>query len=77
MGENEREIAGRQLHEIELNESIRYHNNDPVSASFSPSDDRGVHLQIESWLNSLLCLDCTTALQKQNSGTPPPSECEL
>ncbi|XP_060086378.1 RNA cytidine acetyltransferase-like [Ylistrum balloti] len=36
--------SGRVLHEVTLNESIRYANGDPV----------------EKWLNDLLCLDATT-----------------
>lgn len=36
-------ILGRALHEIVLNDSIRYANGDPV----------------EKWLNDLLCLDAT------------------
>ncbi|XP_033752198.1 RNA cytidine acetyltransferase-like isoform X1 [Pecten maximus] len=36
--------SGRVLHEVKLNESIRYANGDPV----------------EKWLNDLLCLDATT-----------------
>ena len=37
-------FSGRVLHEVVLNESIRYANGDPV----------------EKWLNELLCLDATT-----------------
>lgn len=37
-------ITGRVLHEITLNESIRYRNGDKV----------------EDWLNRLLCLDVST-----------------
>ena len=36
---------GRILHEVSLNESIRYANEDPV----------------EKWLNELLCLDATSS----------------
>lgn len=36
-------FVGRVLHEISLNESIRYNEGDPV----------------EAWLNQLLCLDAT------------------
>ncbi|GAB6021233.1 N-acetyltransferase 10 [Chamberlinius hualienensis] len=46
-------ITGRTLQELQLNESIRYKNGDPV----------------ESWLNSLLCLDATLVSFLQ-SGCP-------
>lgn len=39
-------IAGRLFKKIELNESIRYASGDPI----------------ESWLNSLLCLDVTNSV---------------
>ena len=65
----------RSLREITLTTPIRYNSNDPV----------------ESWLNNLLCLDCTNPkesldsaifsgkLLKGNgpSGCPHPSSCEL
>ena len=38
-------VIGRVLHEITLNESIRYRNGDKV----------------EDWLNRLLCLDVSTS----------------
>ncbi|GMT28646.1 hypothetical protein PFISCL1PPCAC_19943, partial [Pristionchus fissidentatus] len=53
---------GRSLHEMVLEESIRYKSGDPV----------------ESWLNKLLCLDTSSALAKYRiTGTPSPSECQL
>jgi len=38
-------VTGRVLHEVQLNESIRYGTGD----------------EVERWLNDLLCLDCTVA----------------
>ncbi|CAB3408570.1 unnamed protein product [Caenorhabditis bovis] len=52
---------GRILHEIQMEESIRY----------KPGD------QIEKWLNKLLCLDSMNNLPKLDCGTPPPADCEL
>ena len=40
-------FSGRTLHEVTLNESIRYAEHDPV----------------EKWLNDLLCLDATNVLR--------------
>ncbi|KAG5041233.1 hypothetical protein AAZX31_05G172800 [Glycine max] len=52
--------TGRLFKKIELSESIRYASGDPV----------------ESWLNSLLCLDVSNAIPNI-SRLPPPSECDL
>lgn len=41
--ENSKSVGGRTLHEVSLNESIRYKPGDPV----------------EKWLNQLLCLDAS------------------
>ncbi|GMR53705.1 hypothetical protein PMAYCL1PPCAC_23900 [Pristionchus mayeri] len=61
-GEKGEGSKGGSLHEMVLEESIRYKSGDPV----------------ESWLNKLLCLDTTSALSKYRiSGTPSPSDCEL
>ena len=50
------------LREIELLTPIRYAEGDPI----------------ESWLNSLLCLDCgSNSLLKLNGGAPAPADCEL
>ena len=49
------------LHEVTLEESIRYRNGDPV----------------ESWLNSLLCLDVELDEKNVSSGCPDPNDCEL
>ncbi|KAI4345160.1 hypothetical protein L6164_012312 [Bauhinia variegata] len=53
-------VSGRLFKKIELNESIRYASRDPI----------------ESWLNSLLCLDVTNSVPNL-SRLPPPSECDL
>jgi N-acetyltransferase 10 len=53
-------LGGRSLREITLNDPIRYNNGDGV----------------ESWLNTLLCLDATV-VKSISSGCPHPSECEL
>lgn len=53
-------LGGRSLREITLNDPIRYAAGDGV----------------ESWLNTLLCLDATVVKSIQ-SGCPHPSECEL
>lgn len=56
--------GGRTLREIKLVEPIRYGLNDPV----------------ESWLNKLLCLDCSStdnASSRLAAGCPHPSMCEL
>lgn len=60
---------GRVLHELTLNESIRYKNGDDV----------------EQWLNQLLCLDAATAgsnevsedLKIGSGGCPLPADCQL
>ncbi|PIC51952.1 hypothetical protein B9Z55_002257 [Caenorhabditis nigoni] len=52
---------GRTLHEMHMEESIRY----------KPGD------KIEKWLNRLLCLDATSCQLKLECGTPPPADCEL
>ena len=60
--------GGKCLHELQLNESIRYANNDPI----------------EQWLNQLLCLNCSTIERSDNyltrsigNGLPLPDTCEL
>ncbi|CAI2319003.1 unnamed protein product [Caenorhabditis sp. 36 PRJEB53466] len=52
---------GRTLHEMHMEESIRY----------KPGD------KIEKWLNRLLCLEAGSTQLKLECGTPPPSDCEL
>lgn len=52
---------GKTLHEMHMEESIRY----------KPGD------KIEKWLNRLLCLDATNCQLKLECGTPPPAACEL
>ncbi|OMJ19061.1 UPF0202 protein KRE33 [Smittium culicis] len=52
--------GGRQLKELTLSEPIRYSINDNV----------------ESWLNSLLCLDASL-VTKNISGCPHPDKCDL
>ncbi|OLY84057.1 UPF0202 protein [Smittium mucronatum] len=52
--------GGRQLKELTLTEPIRYSIND----------------NIESWLNSLLCLDASV-VTKNISGCPHPDKCDL
>jgi len=54
--------SGRTLREVSLDEPIRYARNDPI----------------ESWLNKLLCLDCTSNIPRISGGAlPHPSQCEL
>lgn len=53
-------LSGRLFKKIELSESIRYATGDPI----------------ESWLNSLLCLDVTSSIPRINR-IPPPDECDL
>jgi N-acetyltransferase 10 len=59
--------SGKVLHELQLNESIRYANGDIV----------------EKWLNELLCLDCCqfntigSSYFIKGTGCPPPNSCEL
>ncbi|PAA81997.1 hypothetical protein BOX15_Mlig012688g11, partial [Macrostomum lignano] len=55
-----RQDASSQLKEITLDESIRYGPGDPI----------------ESWLNDLLCLDCSS-VPMLHSGCPSPSQCQL
>jgi len=50
---------GRTFREIELKDPIRYNSGD----------------QVETWLNQLLCLDCTEAAKLTT--VPHPSKCEL
>lgn len=52
---------GRTLHEVVLDEPIRYAPGDPV----------------EKWLNKLLCLDATIAPKAKNAATPHPDKCQL
>lgn len=54
-------VQGRNLFELELNESIRYHNGD----------------QIELWLNKLLCLDASIIDNPVTYGCPVPTDCNL
>lgn len=62
----QRTASGKVLHELQLNESIRYANGDLV----------------EKWLNDLLCLNCqslTTSLPPRisSSSCPVPDACDL
>ncbi|RWS12857.1 N-acetyltransferase-like protein [Dinothrombium tinctorium] len=59
--ESSDDSLNRVLHEVSLNESIRYANGDDV----------------EAWLNQLLCLDATNVEQVPSSGCPEPGECQL
>ncbi|CAI4230919.1 unnamed protein product [Auanema sp. JU1783] len=52
---------GRKLHEMTMEESIRY----------KPGDE------IEKWLNRVLCLDACNSAQRLSAGTPSPADCEL
>ncbi|KJH47427.1 putative ATPase DUF699 [Dictyocaulus viviparus] len=52
---------GRKLHELTMEESIRY----------KPGDE------IEQWLSRVLCLDSAKIKTNLACGTPPPSDCEL
>lgn len=54
-------ISSRLVHELVLNEPIRYSVNDPV----------------ESWLTGLLCLDATIAELPWTAGCPVPEDCQL
>ncbi|CAK8534585.1 unnamed protein product [Lathyrus sativus] len=54
------EGTGRLFKKIELSESIRYASGDPI----------------ESWLNTLLCLDVSNAIPNI-SRLPPANECDL
>lgn len=58
--------SGKMLHELQLNESIRYAPGDPL----------------EKWLNELLCLDCCqlstdSSYLTKGGGCPVPDACEL
>ena len=53
--------TARGLREIQLSEPIRYAAECPI----------------ESWLNKLLCLDCTSTISHLPSTMPHPSQCEL
>ncbi|KAK4790926.1 hypothetical protein SAY86_031339 [Trapa natans] len=57
---SEGHVSGRLFKKIELNESIRYASGDPI----------------ESWLNSLLCLDVANYIPNINR-LHPPGECDL
>ncbi|KAJ9670893.1 hypothetical protein PVL29_027062 [Vitis rotundifolia] len=56
----ENSLSGRLFKKIELSESIRYASGDPI----------------ESWLNTLLCLDVANSIPNI-SRLPPPTECDL
>ncbi|KAJ1420970.1 WD40/YVTN repeat-like-containing domain superfamily [Sesbania bispinosa] len=53
--------SGHLFKKIELSESIRYASGDPI----------------ESWLNTLLCLNVSNAIPNLSSRLPQPSECDL
>ncbi|GFY69743.1 RNA cytidine acetyltransferase [Trichonephila inaurata madagascariensis] len=57
----EQSVNRHILHEIQLNEAIRYANGDAV----------------EDWLNCLLCLDASIDPPYFNSGPPKCQECDL
>lgn len=61
--QTERTASGKVLHELQLNESIRYANGDPI----------------EKWLNDLLCLNCNqlTLQTSLKTGCPVPEACDL
>lgn len=54
-------ISSRLIHELTLNEPIRYKADDPV----------------EAWLTGLLCLDATIAELPWTAGCPVPEDCQL
>ncbi|CAG2180852.1 unnamed protein product, partial [Oppiella nova] len=54
-------VTGRALHELTLDESIRYQSGDDV----------------ELWLNRLLCLDATIVESVPTGGCPLPADCHL
>lgn len=54
-------ISSRLVHELSLDEPIRYKAGDPV----------------ESWLTNLLCLDATIADLPWTAGCPVPQDCRL
>ncbi len=49
------------LKEVQLDEPIRYGQNDPI----------------EKWLNDLLCLDATQDEDSLENGLPHPNSCDL
>lgn len=49
------------LKEVQLDEPIRYGQNDPI----------------EKWLNDLLCLDATNDIDSLERGYPHPNSCDL
>jgi N-acetyltransferase 10 len=58
--------SGKMLHELQLNESIRYAPGDPI----------------EKWLNDLLCLNCCQissdgSYLSKGGGCPVPDACEM
>ncbi|KAK8812414.1 hypothetical protein WA158_007648 [Blastocystis sp. Blastoise] len=53
--------SGTLLHEVVLEEPIRYSLNDPI----------------EKWLYKLLCLDCTSTQYRLKNGCPHPDQCQL
>uniref|UniRef100_T1IXW1 RNA cytidine acetyltransferase n=1 Tax=Strigamia maritima TaxID=126957 RepID=T1IXW1_STRMM len=59
--QNANASAGRLLHELQLDESIRY----------LPGDD------VEKWLTDLLCLDATISAPLMTYGCPLPEDCDL
>lgn len=59
--QNKFQNQGRGLKEIQLDEPIRYGNNDPI----------------ESWLTGLLCLDATKSVVELSKGFPHPNQCDL
>lgn len=54
-------VSSRLVHELVLNEPIRYRAGDPV----------------ETWLTNLLCLDATVAELPWTAGCPVPEDCQL
>ncbi|PIO56493.1 putative ATPase DUF699 [Teladorsagia circumcincta] len=79
-GEKLASSKGRKLHELTMEESIRYKPGD--EASFEPllfiQLIAGHFLiRIEQWLNRVLCLNAGNISTRLSCGTPPPSECEL
>ncbi|OTF81490.1 N-acetyltransferase-like protein [Euroglyphus maynei] len=61
--QSDRRPESRVLHELTLNESIRYKNGDDV----------------EQWLNQLLCLDAANSVSNESdsTGCPLPADCQL
>ncbi|BES98413.1 Domain of unknown function (DUF1726) [Nesidiocoris tenuis] len=54
-------LTGRSLWEVKMEDSIRYRAGD----------------RIERWLTELLCLDASDPGTSSFAGTPPPADCEL